>query len=987
MKFNMAFLSGFRKQFFRFSTLFTCFLIPVFNSAQNFPFNQKNISFQQAEKWADSVLLTLSTEEKIGQLLMVSAYSGASQNRKDIEWAIKKYKIGGVIFFKGEPTHQAILTNRYQQLSSIPLLVSMDAEWGVGMRLDSVISFPKQMSFGFANDSVLMYETGKAIARQCKLLGIHINFAPVADINSNPKNPVIHLRSFGEDKYQVTRLALAYMKGLQDNGIMAVAKHFPGHGDTETDSHKDLPVLMHDTNRLKEIELYPFRQLFSQGVGGAMVAHLRIPALDSLPAMPGSLSYQVVTSWLKDKMGFSGLVFTDALNMKGVTNFYEAGDIELRALLAGNDILLCPQDVAKAVHTISKAVKNGIVSDSLLNVKAKKILIYKYFLVSPNPAYIQISHLTEKLNNPESFWLKQRVIEKSISLLRNEDAIIPPDGKRFNDFFPVYIGCNDKPVFQSTLELYGEFPFLCVNNISDTSLYDSLLNILLKKNYLLIVLCGSNTNNVNNSGPTPRQTEFVNFLLSNKMSVLVNFGSPYVLGRFEKARNILQVTENDSLFQFFGAQALMGAIPVSGKLPVTVSKTMAFKSGIKQDKVIRLKYTSPFELGIHPDKLKSIDDIILHSIDNGVFPGCQLLLAKNGKVFFNKSYGYHTYEPVIKVKSTDIYDLASVTKVSATLLPVMKLYETGKLPLEGKIKAFLDLPANSNYAKPSISQLLTHEAGFVAWIPFYEQFLNKDKLPDSRYFSDTFSENYPVQVSDHLFAVKNIENIIWKSILTQPVKKQGEYVYSDIDFIFLKKIVENILQQPMDKYLEKEFYSSLGMNNTLFNPLKKVSPDRIPPTEIDNYFRYNIIQGFVHDPAAALMGGISGHAGLFSNANDLAKLFQMLLNHGVYGNVRYFKPETIDTFTKRYSLVSRRALGFDKPAFMPGEYNPCSSNTPLSAFGHTGFTGTCVWADPDNQLIFVFLSNRTYPDQYNNLINKQKTRQQIQEMVYKIIGP
>lgn len=953
--------------------------------AQPYPLNLNGNQIKKAELWADSVLKTLSREEKIGQLLMISAYSGEKENRKDVEWAIKKYKIGGLIFFKGYPVHQLKLTNHYQQMSSVPLLIAIDAEWGVGMRLDSVITFPKQMTYGFADDSILMYETGKAIAQQCRNLGIHINFAPDIDINSNARNPVIHLRSFGENKYLVTRLGLAYMKGLQDNGILAVAKHFPGHGDTDKDSHLDLPVLFHNTDRLNDIELYPFRNLINMGVGGVMSAHLRIPAFDSTPVMPGSLSPLIVNKLLKDELGFKGLVFTDALNMKGVSAFYSAGDIELMALLAGNDILLCPQSVSKAVNTIDKAIKNGLYSDSLLDLKVRKILIYKYLLVSPEPVPLSPSGLQYRLNAPEYYWLKQQVIERSITLLKNDEKLIPVRGNEMNDYFTVYVGFMKPSVFQSTLELYGNFPAIYINDLSDTCLFDSLLLLLMQKKRLIFVLAGTTSNNINHAWLSQRQIEFVNFFLDNHLSVLVNLGSPYLIDKFSKAKNILQVTENDSLFQFFGAQALMGAFPVTAKNPVSINQNFPYGSGLIQNEILRLKYTSPFDIGIKPEKLNIIDSLIHKAIDLGVFPGCQVMLVKEQKVFFFKSYGYHTYDKVIRVKNNDIYDLASLTKVSATLLPLMRLYESGILKLDARIRKYIELPAGSGYAKATIAQILTHEAGFDAWIPFYEYFLDKNHQPDSFYFSNVRSERFNVQVSDNLYAINDIEDRIWKIILEHPLKKTGVYLYSDLDFIFLKKLIDNIIQQPFSEYLEENFYLSLGMNNTMFNPAQKVFLDRIPPTEIDNYFRNTIIQAYVHDPAAALLGGIAGHAGLFSNANDLAKLFQMFLNHGVYGGQRYFSPQTIDTFTRRYSNISRRALGFDKPETVKGEYNPCSDNTPPSAFGHTGFTGTCIWADPDHQLIFIFLSNRTYPDQNNKLINQLRIRQELQKLIYEIV--
>jgi len=939
----------------------------------------------KAEKWADSVLFLLSTEEKIGQLLMIASYSGKSQNQKNIEWAIKKYKVGGLIFFKGEPTHQVKLTNQYQSMSTIPLLISMDAEWGVGMRLDSVISFPKQMSFGFTNDTSLVYEMGSEVARQCKRLGIHINFAPVIDINDNPENPVIHLRSFGENKEMVTRMGLQYMKSLQENGILAVGKHFPGHGNTSLDSHKDLPVLSHDAGRIYNIELYPFKKLTNAGLEGMMIAHLNVPAFDTTAGLPASLSGNIINSLLKEQLGFKGLVFTDALNMKGVTKNYESGNIELKALLAGNDILLYPQNVAKAVHTIERAYKEEVISDSFLNAKVKKVLIYKYLLTNGKADYISPVNVTSDLNNKNAVLLKRKIIEKSICLLKNDNELIPIKGSSVSSYLIVYIGSFSAPHFQTVLNLYGNFKYTCIHSKLDSIELDSIKKIISGYKNLIIVLSGTSSYNVTTFGLSNNLISLTNELLNKHSCILVNFGSPYLLKFLTKSNSILQCTESDTEFQDIAAQMMMGAIPVIGKLPVSINTDYKYGSGIIHEKTVRLKYTIPEELGIDNKKLNRIDSIIYNAIRKKAFPGCQVLIAKNGKVFYHKSFGYHTYDKTIKVNNSDIYDVASITKVAATLLPVMRYYELGLLKPETKIRKFVDVPIMSGFGGVTIKELLTHESGFAPWIPFYKKLLNSDNLPDSVFFSDTFSLKYSVPVSDNLFAISNIEDYLWKQIFDTEVNKSGKYVYSDLNFIFLRKIIDLISQENFDEYLDKNFYSNLGMNNTMFNPSGKVFPDRIPPTEIDNYFRQAIVQAYVHDPSAALFGGIAGHAGLFSNANDLAKLMFMWLNKGTYANERYFKSSTIDTFTMKQSEASRRGLGFDKPETVKGEYSPTSYNTPLSTYGHTGFTGCCVWADPDNQIIYVFLSNRTFPDQNNKTMNDLKVRQEIQKVIYEIV--
>jgi len=702
------------------------FTFIIFSLLINIVFAQhfSQIEKQKAEKWADSILNTLSVEEKIGQLLMIAAYSGSSQNQKVVEWAIKKYKIGGLIFFKGYPTHQVKLTNLYQGMSQLPLLIAMDAEWGVGMRLDSVISFPKQMTFGFTNDTSLVYEMGKEVAFQFKRLGAHINFAPVIDINDNPENPVIHLRSFGENKEMVSNMGLQYMKSLQDNGVLAVGKHFPGHGNTSLDSHKDLPVLSCDLERINNVELYPFKTLINAGLEGIMVAHLNIPALDTTPNIAASLSKNIINQLLIDSLNFKGLIFTDALNMKGVTKNFEAGEIELMALLAGNDILLFPQNVSKAAHNLQKAYKDEIITDSFLNNKVKKVLIYKYLLTGGKSTYISPINVTSDLNNRSALFLKRKIIEKSVCLLKNTDEIVPLKGSEVSNYCIVYIGSHTAPEFQKTMNLYGNFNYICIPSKIDSNNLDSLKTLISSYKKLIIVLSGTSSYNIGTFGLSNALINTTNELVTKYPSILVNLGSPYLLKHLKKAKVVLQCTESDADFQDISAQMILGAIPISGKMPVTVTDQFTIGSGIAQQKIVRLKYTMPEELGIDIKKLGKIDSIVTSSIRKKAFPGCQVLIAKNGKIFYQKSFGYHTYEKILRVKKTDIYDVASITKIAATLLPVMRYYEMGLLKPDIKVRKLMDTPPLSGYGGATIKELLTHETGFEAWIPFYKKMLN-----------------------------------------------------------------------------------------------------------------------------------------------------------------------------------------------------------------------------------------------------------------------
>ena len=327
------------------------------------------------QRWVDSVYNRLTPRERIGQLFMVAAYSGGKNfNEEKITQLVGAGQVGGLIFMQGGPARQALLTNKYQALAKVPLLLAMDAEWGLGMRLDSVQNYPRQMMLGATRDTVLMYRIGAAIAAQCRRLGVHVNFAPDIDVNNNPANPVINTRSFGENKYEVARMGIAYMRGLQNNGVMACAKHFPGHGNTNVDSHKDLPVISSSRASLDSLEFYPFRSLIRAGVQSAMVAHLEVPALEKEPKIPTTLSRNTITQVLKKELGFTGLVFTDALNMEGVAKYFAPGEVDLRAFVAGNDVLLFSQDVPAAIAKIEAAMKDGQVTDAMVETSVKKIL-------------------------------------------------------------------------------------------------------------------------------------------------------------------------------------------------------------------------------------------------------------------------------------------------------------------------------------------------------------------------------------------------------------------------------------------------------------------------------------------------------------------------------------------------------------------------------------------------------------------------------------
>jgi beta-glucosidase-like glycosyl hydrolase/CubicO group peptidase (beta-lactamase class C family) len=929
----------------------------------------------------DSILNTLSLRQKVGQLFMIAAFSNRGDAHTErIDSIIKDCGVGGIIFFKGTPYKQALLTNHYQSISKTPMFIGIDGEWGVAMRLDSSINYPKQMTLGSIKNDSLIYEFGRAVGKECKRLGIHINFAPSVDINNNPNNPVIHMRSFGESKIQVANKGVAYMKGMQDEGIIAVGKHFPGHGDTEVDSHKDLPILYFDSARIDSLELFPFKALIKNGVKGIMVAHLNIPSLGLSDSIPSTLSSYIIKEMLNNNLGFNGLVFTDALNMTGARKKYKDGEIEIKALQAGNDILVYSANVTKAVDTIVKAVEAGIIPVDYLNLKVKKIITQKYVMSLFNRPSIDLNNITNDINNPQSELLKRKLIESSLTLVKNDNQLFPIKDIANKKIIVISIDSSNN-TFLKTLSNYTTVIQYPIKKGATKKELIKFYRELPEYDLAIISITRTNSFNIKNFGLNDNIISFFNLFKTDK-TLLVNFGSAYILRYFTKFTNILQVYQDDPDFQEIAAEAIFSAIPVDGRLPVNVTSSFQINSGIPVLKTNRLKYTIPEEVGISSISLKSIDSIAESGIKIKAFPGCQILVAKDNKVIYHKSFGKFTYDSSSQINDTDIYDIASVTKIAATLLTVMKLYETKQIKLKDSLLQYIPKIEKTNKSNIRIEELLTHTAGLQSWISLYKSSQINNNL-NPLYYSNILKWPYTTEVAKGLYLHKSFQDTIWKIINRSKLNERGKYVYSDLCFILLKKAVENKIKIPYTLYLDSFFYKPLGMNQTLFNPLTKFDTSRIVPTEIDDYYRNREIRGFVHDPAAAMMGGIAGHAGLFSNSNDLAKLMQMFLNNGTYGGKRYFDTATIQLFTSQYLPGIRRGLGFDKPETDKTINGPtCKSASPLT-FGHTGFTGCCVWADPKYNLIFIFLSNRTYPTQKNKKLSELNIRTDIQEIIYK----
>ncbi|MCD4682630.1 MAG: serine hydrolase [Bacteroidales bacterium] len=968
--------------------LLILFFFMLFMKVEGFASLPENDSV--ADNWVDSVMSSLNLDEMIAQLMMIRTYSNKDKAYyTKIENIIKTYNIGGLCFFQGGPVRQAKLTNHYQPVAKTPLLIAIDAEWGLGMRLDSTFSFPFQMTIGAIKDNNLVYDMGTEIARQLKMLGVHINFAPVIDINNNPLNPVINSRSFGENRNDVADKGIAYMKGLQDNGIIATAKHFPGHGDTDSDSHYTLPIINQTTERLDSLELYPFKELINHGLGGVMVAHLFVPELDSSKNKPTTLSKLVVTDLLKDSLNFEGLVITDALDMKGVTSFHQPGEIEVKAFLAGNDILLLPQDVKVAISGIKKAIESDIIIESDIEERCRKILKYKHIAGLDDYSPVTTDSLYERLNNVRNELITRKIYESAITVVHNNDDLLPLRNLDTLKIATLSIGSPEINPFQSMLSNYCKIDHYNILKTFSEKKAASILKKLSEYNLVITSIHNTNIYPHKNFGITAQSIDFINKIADSNKVVLSLFASPYSLEQFpdpEKLEAIILGYQDNKISNEIAAQILMGSVDASGNLPVTTSDNYPVKSGIPINSINRLKYTIPEEVEIASQDLLKIDSIVLHNIKERAIPGCQILIAKEGKVVYQKSFGYHTYKKGNFVKNTDLYDLASITKVAATTLSIMKLQDEKMVDIDHKLVWYLPYLRETNKEDIIIREMMAHQARLKPWIPFYLNTIIDNKL-DKDLYSSVFDEDHTVEVARNLYISENYKYSIYDSIVTSKLRKRRNYKYSDLGFYLLKQSIENLTNQPLQKYVEESFYIPLGLQTMCFNPLEKFQLKNIIPTEKDDYFRDQLIHGYVHDPGAAMLGGVSGHAGLFSNANDLAILMQMLLQGGSYGGKEYLNSNTISQFTKMQFPLNenRRGIGFDKPDPNERDDGPtCESVSDLS-FGHTGFTGTYAWADPEYNLIYIFLSNRIHPTAKNTKLIKMNTRTEIQQVIYDAI--
>ncbi|MDT0647664.1 glycoside hydrolase family 3 N-terminal domain-containing protein [Zunongwangia sp. F260] len=940
--------------------------------------------FPAQKEWVDSIYNSMSLEEKIGQLFMVDVFSNAPESKTDeIRKLIEKQHIGGVIFSKGGPLRQAKLTNEFQEASKVPLLVGMDAEWGLAMRLDSTFALPWNMTLGAIEDNSLIEEAGAAISRHSKRLGVHINFAPVVDINTNPENPIIGTRSFGEEKENVTAKSLAFIRGMQREGVLSSAKHFPGHGDTDSDSHKTLPTISFSKSRIENVELYPYKKLIEEGLSSVMVAHLNVPSLEEEKGTPSSLSKTVVTDLLKKGLNFNGLIFTDALNMKGASNFSNPGDIDLAAFLAGNDVLLISEDVPKGIQKIAEAYNNGLISEQRLSHSVKKILFAKYKVGLNDYEPINSAFLISELHSVRDDALFEKLTESSITVLKNNMGLLPFKKLAKKKFAYVNLGDGDGSAFLSQLRKYTKVDWVSAVNL------ESLLSRLEEYDRVIVGFHKEDDNPWTSYKFSNREIRWLYEIARKNSTVLNVFARPYALldiPTFTDMEGVVVGYQNNEIAQQKVAQMLFGAVKARGKLPVSIGDEFPEGSGLRSKELNRLSYGVPETVGINSYKLKKIDSIITEAIDKKMTPGAQILIARKGKVIYNRNFGYQTYEEELPVTDTTVYDLASLTKILATLPLVMEQEEKGIISFDTKLGEMLSVFQNSNKEYIRLQDMLMHYARLKVWIPFYISTLDKNtRKPSDLYYSKVPSETFNTHVARDMYIRNDAQDTILAVIRDSDLERKKEYKYSDLPFYILKYYLESYYNTTLNSLTQERFYRPLGANYTGYLPATRFGLDQIAPTENDKLWRAQKVHGYVHDQGAAMQGGIGGHAGLFSNANDVAKIMQMYMNGGSYGGEKFFEPETISKFNTCYYCEEnvRRGVGFDKPQL--GSVGPTCGCVSLTSFGHTGFTGTLAWADPEEEIIYVFLSNRTYPDSNNRKLIREDIRSKIQEVIYEAI--
>ncbi len=922
-------------------------------------------------RWVDSVFQTLSTQEKIGQLFIIPINTHSDGSKA--EQIIKSYKPGGVFITQGGPISHVTQLNKLQKLSAVPMLVSVEAEWGLAQTLDSVPTFQKPLTLGAVTSTELVKNLGLEVARQMNVLGIHLNLAPHADFVATLPEYPLSLNYFSDNPKRAGEKAIAFVQGLQEGNVLAAAKHGHRYYASALKLAKDAaPSALF--GEIDTVGLQLFKTLSDAGVDAILTSHIHL-SNENAPTEPADL---FVSEVLRTKLNFKGLIIGELKQLNGIIGKPD-GELEKIAFQMGHDMLIGPGDFSDAVKTMARAIKKDDLLEKQLDETVRKILTAKYRagLNTYQPA--STDNLLTKLHSPNTLLLKHQLAEASVTLVKNENQTVPIALLEGKTFASLSLGKSPSTEFANYLDKYARFKHI---EWLPTSVEEEIYHQLRDAQVIVVALY------FNGVKLSEGQLEFLNTLAKEKEVIVCNFGDPRTLNTFTNFPTILTAYSHEDWSTKIAAQLIFGGLPAQGQLPLTLNELWPTGTGISTEPTNRFAYSLPEAAGLDSKTLAQIDDIVREAIDSGATPGSHVLVARKGKVVFEKSYGWHTYENQIPVTDKTIYDLASVTKVSATLQTVMFMQEKGLIDINKKASVYLPELKKSNKKDFTLKDILTHQAGLWPFLPFWAETV-KEGSPLTTYYNYESNIDYPFPVADSLFASKAMKDSLWNWIVKarireKPARTVYDYRYSDMGFYILQHLAEKILNQPMEDFLDQNFYEPLGAYTLGYLPLTKFPPEQIAPTEDDKLFRKKLLTGYVHDQGAAMHGNIAGHAGLFGNANDLAKLGQMLLQSGSYGGQQFFKPETVNLFTAKQYETSRRGLGWDKPTL--SDWNgPTTLYASGKTFGHTGFTGTCIWVDPEFDLVFIFLSNRVHPDMTNNKLLNANIRPRVQEVIYKAI--
>lgn len=997
---------------------FTCLILGTRSlDAQGLPKLPKymfaDVDRHNMSHWVDSVYRSLDIEAQVAQLIMPIVYPSADAQRLQNETErIKRHQWGGILYQKGMMPEQLEMNQRLQSVSRVPMLIALDGEWGLYMRLKDAPRYPRNMGLGLRGDSQLLYNYGREVARQCRLMGIHVNFAPDVDVNINPRNPVIGTRSFGEDPSRVAESSIAYASGLEDGDVLSVAKHFPGHGDTSEDSHHTLPTVSASKKRMKEVELFPFVKYIKHGLGGVMTAHLNIPVYDS-SSLPSSLSQRITTQLLKDELGFSGLVFTDGLEMKGVT---EGGvkEIGVLALLAGNDILLGPTS-PEAMHAqIVRAVREGRIARELIKEKVLKVLCYKWrLIIASKHQSTSASRIKEEVWTKEARTLQRNLWHTSLYTVRSDGEVLAELKKRtYKRIAVIQVGKNPAPLSNRPRSTGREG-----SRIDYYTWDEYTAKPQLSRGYALQL--------IQVFTPSVATQAKIESLSSSTPTIVAYMTSPYrvpdggkklkapklVLIAFEAAREAQQ-----AVLDLLTANQIMTSKESESAEEDTHDPTANTgrlhterQASPPLDALQSMRSTIRSSSGASTaDRLATLDALAMQGIREGAYPGCQIYIAHRGQVVYNKAFGTLTggvgATPLTK---EHIYDVASITKALATTPVVMHLVGQKKVSLSAPLSMYIKEFAGTPVGNVRIQELLWHQSGLPAGYNFFRDLIDPSSYEGNliRYSSfpggvrlvgqawgnpnfrwlDQYISSVPTAEHSRVFAsglyiTPDFVSLMMKHIAEMNLKGRGSYRYSDLSFVLLQQVVERVSGMSLDVYLDKYITSAIGAK-VFFNPLEHgVDKERIVPAQKDMFLRKQVLRGTVDDETAACLGGVSGNAGLFANASELGKLCQLILQRGQWQGKSIIPRQTVEKFITSRGVGGRRALGFDRPK--AGANNPAADSASAQTIGHMGFTGTVFWIDPQNDLIFIFLSNRTYPTRQNNILSRERYRPRLHQLAY-----